>query len=67
MNHNIQQLTFSRDSYSKVLDVANELADLEDRSPHNSICRIILTNGRAQINKLRAEIPSSLEGTEHNT
>lgn len=75
---NVETIGFKKENYPKVIDVANELADLENRKPHDSISNLILEVGRTKIAKIRSERakelgipavepPSSVEGTEHNT
>ncbi len=78
-NNNVESIGFRRENYPNVLAVANELADLENRKPHDSISNLILEAGRTKIAKIRSERakelgipaivepPSSVEGTEHNT
>lgn len=57
-NNNVESIGFRRENYSKVLTIANELADLEDRSPHDSIRKLILEAGREKIDKIRSENPT---------
>lgn len=52
---NVETIGFRKENYPKVLAVANELADVLDRSAHDSIRKLILGAGRAKINKLRSE------------
>ena len=57
-NNNVESIGFRRENYPKVLKVANELADLEDRKPHDSISKLILEAGQEKIDKLRSENPT---------
>ena len=77
-NNNVETIGFRRENYPEVLAIANELADLEDRSPHDSIRKLILEAGREKIDKLRSKrakelgIPavensSSVNGKEQDT
>ena len=57
-NNNVETIGFRRENYPEVLTIANGLADLEDRSPHDSIRKLILEAGREKIDKLRSENPT---------
>ncbi len=60
-NNNVETIGFRRENYPEVLTIANELADLEDRSPHDSVRKLILEAGREKIDKLRSENPTPKE------
>jgi uncharacterized protein involved in tellurium resistance len=51
-NNHIKNLVFSINNYPDVLDVANRLAKLEDRSAHDTISRLILEAGNIKIEQL---------------
>ncbi len=53
MSNGIQQLTFHKETYPDVLEVANELAGLEQRKPHDSIRLLILEFGKSKIQQLK--------------
>ncbi len=57
-NNNVETIGFRKENYPKVLTIANELAGMEDRSPHDSIRKLILEAGREKIDKLRSENPT---------
>jgi len=54
MAEQIKQLTFHSDNYPDVLDVISELAELEDRKPHDSAKRLIIEAGKSRIAELKA-------------
>jgi len=60
-NNNVESIGFRRENYPKVLKVANELADVEKRKPHDSIRWLILEAGREKIDKIRSENPTPKE------
>jgi len=51
-NNHIKNLVFSENKYSDVLVVANRLAELEQRKPHDSIRLLILEAGSKKIGQL---------------
>ncbi len=51
----IKQLTFNRDAYPDVLEVIDRLAELEERTPHDSAKRLILEAGNTKIKELEAD------------
>ena len=51
----IDTLGFRKKDYPDVLKVANELAELEDRKPHDSVRLLILEAGRAKIARLKQQ------------
>ncbi len=57
-NNNVETIGFRKENYPEILIIANELADLEDRSPHDSIRKLILEAGREKIDKIRSENPT---------
>lgn len=56
INNKIVSLTFTEQNAPEVLGVANELAELEDRKPHDSAKRLILEAGKAKIVELKKEL-----------
>jgi len=48
-------LNFRNDNYREVLRIANELAELEDRKPHDSIRILVEEDGQKKIDRLKAE------------
>ena len=59
MADGIKQLTFSEANYPDVLEVVNELAELENRKPHDSARLLILEAGRAKITQIKAQSQSN--------
>ena len=55
-NSKVDTISFKKENYSDVLEVANELAELEQRKPHDSIRLLILEAGKARIAKLQEEV-----------
>ena len=53
-NNQIANLRFKKDDNSDVLDVINELAELEQRKPHDTARRLILETGKQRIAELKA-------------
>lgn len=53
-NSKVDTVGFKKENYPDVLEVANELAKLEQRRPHDSIRILILEAGKAKIEKLKA-------------
>ena len=53
-NNQIANLRFNKDNNSDVLDVINELAELEERKPHDTARRLILEAGKQRIAELKA-------------
>lgn len=49
----IKRLSFDIDKYPDVVSVANELAVLESRKPHDVIHRLVTIDGRAKIERLK--------------
>ena len=58
MSNGISQLHFNKEYSPDVLNIANELADLEQRKPHDSIRLLILEAGKNKIESLRNESSS---------
>lgn len=54
-NEKIKQLTFKEENNPGILDVANRLAELEQRRPHDSIRLLILEAGKDKIAQLEEE------------
>ena len=54
VNNKVDTVGFRKENYPEVLNVANELAELEQRRPHDSIRLLILEAGRTKIEKLKA-------------
>ena len=54
-NDKIRTLTYIRELAPDILEVANRLAELEQRKPHDSIRLLILEAGRNKIAKLEQE------------
>jgi len=55
-NNGIKYINYNEQEDKDVLEVANELARLEQRKPHDSIRLLILEAGKAKITRLRQEI-----------
>ena len=55
----INALTFTAKQNPEILGVANELAKLERRFPHDSIRLLVLEEGRAKIARLKSQISKS--------
>ena len=55
-NNQVDSIGFRKENYPNVLDVANELAELEQRKPHDSIRLLILEAGRAKISQLKSQV-----------
>lgn len=51
----ISNIILSEENYPEVVRVANELAELEERKPHDSIKRLIEEEGQKKIDRLQAE------------
>jgi len=49
----ISTIQFREENYPKVIQIANELAELEDRKPHDSIRLLIEEEGRKKIDRLK--------------
>ncbi|KKN73482.1 hypothetical protein LCGC14_0400570 [marine sediment metagenome] len=54
-NQTIENLVFTKTTYPDVLEVANKLAELEQRKPHDSIRLLILEAGNKKITQLDSE------------
>jgi len=54
INDKIKYLNFNQDNNSDILDVLNELAELEQRKPHDTARRLILEAGKQRIAELKA-------------
>lgn len=48
-------ILFNDQDYPEVVEVANELAELEKRKPHDSLKLLILEQGRKKIERLKLE------------
>lgn len=55
MEKGIRQLTLKETDYPEVLEVVNELAELENRKPHDSARLLILEAGKAKIAQIRSQ------------
>ncbi len=53
-NNKVDTVGFRKENYPEVLNVANELAELEQRRPHDSIRLLILEAGKAKIQQLKS-------------
>ena len=53
-NGKVDTVGFKKENYPDVLEVANELAKLEQRKPHDSIRILILEAGKTKIEKLKS-------------
>lgn len=51
----IISLQFRKENYPEVVQIANELATLENRKPHDSVKILIEDEGRKKIERLKAE------------
>lgn len=51
----ISSLNFTEESYPAVIRIANELANLERRSRHDSIGLLVIDEGQKKIDRLKAE------------
>jgi len=54
-NNKIDSIGFRKENYPDVLEVANRLAELERRKPHDSVRLLILEAGKEKISKLEQE------------
>ena len=45
----------TEENHPEVIRIANELADLDDRDATNAIRKLVLDNGPAKIERLKAE------------
>ena len=52
---NIKTINFNVRDASEVLEIANKLAELEQRKPHDSIKLLILEAGKEKIDRLEQE------------
>ncbi len=55
-NNKVDTVGFKKENYPDVLKVANKLAELEQRRPHDSIRLLILEAGRAKIARLQSQL-----------
>lgn len=55
MANEITIIQFREENYPEVVRIANELADAEERKPHDSIKRLIEDEGQKKIDRLKAE------------
>ena len=55
MSNTITIIQFRNEQYPEVVRIGNELADLEERKPHDSIKRLIEEEGQKKIDRLKAE------------
>lgn len=60
-NHKVENLKFSKTTYPHVIKVANKLAKLEQRAPHNAVRLLIIEAGRAKIAYLQKNQGKNLE------
>ena len=51
----VSTLSFHDTKYPEVVRVANELAEAEDRKPHDSIRVLVVEEGQKKIDRLKAE------------
>ncbi len=51
----ISTLNFAQEAYPTVVRIANELAELEQRSAHDSISLLVIAEGQKKIDRLKAE------------
>lgn len=49
----ISTIYFDKDQYPDVIGIINDLAELEDRRPHDSAKRLILEAGRNRIEAIK--------------
>lgn len=54
-NELIKTIQFREEVYPEVVRIANELAQLEQRKPHDSIKMLIEEAGREKIDRLKAQ------------
>ncbi len=54
-NELIKSLQFREEIYPEVVRIANELAQLEQRKPHDSIKMLLEEEGQKKIEKLKAQ------------
>ena len=54
-NNKVDSIGFRKENYPGVIEVANRLAELEQRKPHDSIRLLILEEGKAKISKLEQQ------------
>lgn len=56
----IESLSFKKEYYPEVIKVANRLAELMDRNPHDAMRNFIVEKGQAEIDRLKAEKAGSV-------
>lgn len=54
-NNGIKVVQFREEDYPEVIRIGNELADLEERKPHDSVRRLIEDEGQKKIDRLKEE------------
>jgi len=57
----VSHIRFDKQNYLDVLDVINELAELEQRKPHDTARRLILEAGREKITKVTGNVNAATE------
>ncbi len=51
----VSTLQFREENYPEVVRIANELAEAEDRKPHDSLRILVEEEGQKKIDRLKAE------------
>lgn len=64
MNDKVKSLNFTEQQDPDVLEVANEIAELDKRKPHDSIRLLILEAGKSKIAQLLLKSKENLENQE---
>ena len=54
-NEYVTTFNFREDYYPDLVRIANELAELEDRKPHDSLRILVEEEGQKKIDRLKAE------------
>ena len=52
----VRTITFFDKAYPEVIKIANELGELEQRRPHDSIQRLILECGKKKVDDLKQKL-----------
>ena len=64
MNDKVKSLNFTEQQDPDVLEVANKIAELDKRKPHDSIRLLILEAGKSKIAQLLLKSKENLENQE---
>ncbi len=64
-NQTIENLVFTKTTYPDVLEVANKLAELEQRKPHDSIRLLILEAGNKKIAQIEEDVKDKIQDRQN--